>query len=265
MKMIEDSKLSTEDALRFFSEREQQDFRKIILCINFLENIYYNLKSNLYLFQMLLYALKNLKNNKSIGYLFPLIESLHRTISLDISLLAEKKSRDDDITVNGTISLIEAHKKSFLRFLNERYKHDMTENHFSWALNQIKTEYAKTQMQGENFVKMYRNKQVAHFTSTIFKEEEMVNVIRQQKMMFLAYMSVFKLVISIVAKYPLIAEPIVSKMDEKIIICNNLILKKLGLYKYIKGKIIKEILKDLGFQENKHYTIVFRDGKVIKS
>jgi hypothetical protein len=93
----------------------------------------------------------------------------------------------------------------------------------------------------------------------------MTNVFKEQKRIYLELTELFKLVITLMVKTSIVAEPIVSTSNAEIIKISNILLKKLGVFKYSKGKLTSDILEELGFQRNKHFTIFYNDGTKISS
>jgi hypothetical protein len=184
---------------------------------------------------------------------------------MTIVSLLQRKVRKSDLTIDSTLELIDRNRKLFYSFVIKKYNYNLEYSVFISKLSAISSKWTTLLEQEKIYVKDYRDKKIAHYTTKSFSDEFMTNVFKEQKRIYLELTELFKLVITLMVKTSIVAEPIVSTSNAEIIKISNILLKKLGVFKYSKGKLTSDILEELGFQRNKHFTIFYNDGTKISS
>jgi hypothetical protein len=263
--MIFDNAKGTDDAISKFDKEHQKILRELTFQIGFFKEKYINLKLNIYILNMILIALDSPKWKSNPEYLLPIIDSINISISLTIISIIQDGKRSDDLSVKSLIDLIMRNKKLFCDFLNVKYNYNMKYSECEKLLMNAIDEYRQVVSMENDFAKKYRDKKIAHFTKHSFSDKFMKLMVKEQKRIYIGLTKVFKSCVFIMVKYPIVSEPVISNSDKEIIRITKTLLKKLGVFKFIKKQSKKELLKELGFQNNRHYTVFYKDGVVIKS
>lgn len=264
--MFSDNNVATNKILDTFSAEDKKILQRVISDVGFFKVRYIILKSNIYMQTAFSYGIiaPNIKVDLKQA-IFSLMDSIHKSTMLDLVNFFETGIDNDDRTILKTLDYIEMHLGLVTRFLNAKYGSKYSKLEVEKSLKGIKKEYSNVLARNSKVIKTFRNKTVAHFTYHEPGSTEIMNVVKENMVLYLALVKSFEEALIVPNQYLLFARVISEKINSQIIACCNALLKTLPVYKFIKRQMTQNVMDRIGFPQKQSLTIVFNGGSVLHS